>query len=139
MSATTDVAARAVGRRARVHWHVTRKTFSVKVSGQPVFYAPAVSLRDCRFLVDARLRAMFVQRPARRTVHALISGVIVGFEAAPIGGEIVKCDPFLYAGFRRADTHETVWSARDVVLHPDRRIEATGLANERERGERAST
>jgi hypothetical protein len=117
----------AIGQLVSTHWHVTKRIFSVKMSGRPVYYVPALHLVDCKFVIDKRLRAMFEARPSRRTVHALIKGKLVGYDAKPIGGELVRCHPFEAANFFRESDKRVVVEADEIVLHPDRRIEARGL------------
>jgi hypothetical protein len=117
----------AIGQRVATHWNLQKQTYSIKQSGRPVFYAPQLRLVECTFVIDHRLRAMFEAKPSRRTVHALIRGRLVGYAAATIDGELVRCNPFLFDSFVRASDQAPVISADEVVLHPDRRIEARGL------------
>jgi hypothetical protein len=119
--------AAAIGRNVSTHWNLQRHAFSVKVSGRPVFLVPALRLQNCRFVVDERLRAQFEAQPTRRTVHALIKGTLVGYDVTENDGAVVRCNPFVYRGFVRAEDEANVVSADEVTLLPNRVILARGL------------
>ena len=71
---------------------------------------------------------MFANRIQRRTVHALVRGEIVSLRAGKIeDAERVICNPFLFAGFRRASDGAPVLTAREVILDAEKRIFARGL------------
>lgn len=114
-------------RKARAHWNLHKDCYSIKGSGQPVTYAAAVTMRDCEFIIDPRLRARFEKRPQCRTVHALIKGIVESLDVTIIGGEQVRCNPFLFCSFVRGSDETKAMRAERVVLHPDKRIEAIGL------------
>jgi hypothetical protein len=78
-------------------------------------------------VIDRRLREKFEAKPSRRTVHALIKGRLVGYDDPKLGGETVRCNPFLFDSFVRASDEAVVVAAEDVFLHPNKRIEARGL------------
>ena len=118
---------------AKVHLNIpmTRKAghavYAIARSGQPVRYAQAIAMRDCRFVINARLRVAFEAKPTRRTVHALIAGTITGYDPVPDAtATTVRCNPFRYRTFVGDDEAHVV-SASTVCLFPDKRIEARGL------------
>jgi len=121
-----------IGKRALVHWNLHRNIYSVKILGMrdgkrhPMYYAAQLTLRDCSFRIDGRLRELFERRPTRRTVHAHVVGTIEALAAASIGGERVSCNPFRYRCFATSANQKAV-AAERVVLHPDKRIEAIGI------------
>jgi hypothetical protein len=117
----------AIGKTAKVHWHVTKRVYSIAVKGKVIGYVPECTLTNCNFKIDKRLRAAFVAKPSRRTVHALITGTIVSYEADCVQGETVYCNPFKFASFVRALDEREATSAETVLLHSDKRIEAIGL------------
>jgi hypothetical protein len=69
---------------------------------------------------------MFERRPTRRTVHAHVIGVIESFDIANIQGERISCNPFKYRCFATSGNQKAL-TAKRVVLHADKRIEATGV------------
>ena len=97
----------------------------------PSNYVTDLRLTNVRFVVDARLRAAFVARPSRRTVHAIIKGELVPLavpaEPEHFEGELVLCNPFVFSGFRRARDFADVAGAEEVILTADKRIYARGL------------
>jgi hypothetical protein len=116
----------ALGRRVSVHWNLHFDAYSVKVAGKPVFMVPQLTLRDCVTVVVPRLRAAFEAKPSRRTVHALIRGTLVGYNADSFGGDALHCNPFQWIGF--VDSSERVVASADlIVFHPDKKMEARGL------------
>lgn len=115
------------GRRAWVHLHVPTGRYSIKYSGQPVFYVDAVQMRACDFHLSEPLRRKFEQNPNRRTVHAHVVGEIVAFAAPEIAGERVSCNPFKMRGFVRLSDGAAAVSADEAVLYPGGRIEARGI------------
>jgi len=114
---------------AKVHWHITKKMYSVSVRGKVVAYVPEIALAQAVFHVDQRLRTKFEARPSRRTVHALVRGQIVTYAAPPTGmAASILCNPFLYRGFVRATDLAVAQTADLVLLSADRSMEAYGLA-----------
>jgi hypothetical protein len=109
----------ASGKLCHVHWHVTRRIYSVKESGHPVYYVPELTMRDVVFHVDDRLRAMFEARTSRRTVHALVKGRIISPVAETFEGRHIRCNPFAFRGFRYDDNQEA-HKAERLALHRDR-------------------
>ena len=110
------------------HWNLHKQTYSVKEGRAPVYYAASLHLRNCTFIVDARLRALFEAHPNRRTVHALVRGELVSTDAPMIeNGERVRCNPFHFAGFRRAADDALVTHAEEIALYADKTIAAKGL------------
>jgi hypothetical protein len=108
-----------------VHWHVSKKIFSVKESGHPVYYVPELTMEDVTFHVDPRLRAMFEAKPSRRTVHAVVKGRIVSRVAEAIAGRTVACNPFAFSGFRFEDDGLPAHRAQRLALRADRRLVAS--------------
>lgn len=124
----TKAAAEPRERRAKVHLHVPTGRYSISYSGERVSYVDAVLMRDVEFIVDQRLRAKFEAYPNRRTVHALVKGVIISTTPpSQIGGERVRCNPFLYRGFVRAADEVRAVRAEQLLLLPGGRMEAIGL------------
>jgi hypothetical protein len=126
-----------VGEKVRVHWHVTARIYSIearvrrdgKSNRRVVGYAPCLTLDDAAFRIDAYNLRKFQERPSRRTVHALVVGVIVSFDAVTQNGETVLCRPHVFhdGTFRRACDLRIARSASRIILHGDKRIEAIGL------------
>lgn len=117
----------AVGQRVSTHWNLQKLIYSIKAGSAPVFYAPSARLTRCSFVIDKRLREKFESRMTCRTVHALIKGNLIGYDATAVNGEIVRCNPFRYSTFVRASDEVAVYHASEIVLHPDKTIEAIGL------------
>jgi hypothetical protein len=117
----------ATGQLVTTHWNLHKQIYSVKRGSDHVYYTPQLVLSDCVFIIDKRLREKFNAKRSRRTVHALIKGRLVSYDAKSINGETVRCNPFLFESFVRASDEKKVIAADQVVLHYDKRIEARGL------------
>jgi hypothetical protein len=117
----------ATGQIVTTHWNLHKQIYSVKRGKDPVYYTPQLVLSDCVFIIDKRLREKFTAKRSRRTVHALIKGRLVSYDAQGIDGETVRCNPFLFDSFVRASDKKKVVAADKIVLHRDKRIEARGL------------
>jgi hypothetical protein len=114
-------------RRAWVHLNLFNGRFSIKYSGQPVFYADAVHMRNCEFHINPRLRAQFDAKPSRRLVHSHVIGEIISLEPVTLPDATrISCNPFKYTAFVEPESLAKVIAAEEVVLQ-DRQIFASGV------------
>jgi len=122
----------AATRKAKVHLviqngHPFCGYYAIKFSGHDMVYAKACRLTDCQLQIDKRLREAFETNPSRRTVHAHIVGYLTALNDLPIGGERVRCNPFLFSRFVRAADETTAIAAQTIALHENHTIYANGL------------
>lgn len=109
-----------------MHLHLPTGRYSLKIGSLPIFYADAVTLRDCTFHLDERLRRKFEARPARRTVNSHVVGVIESFDVFGTATEPISCSPFRYRGFAAQHMYRAI-SAQRVELTRHGKIFAAGL------------
>lgn len=123
--------------RVQVYRNLTRQCWSIrnKQTRRVIHHAPAVLLKDCRFVVSAAGRER-VRRERRKYVHAWVEGELIGtgqFRVAD--GDVASGDadsylnpyrpsalapvgynPYRDDAFMRRDTHTPVEAAEWVVL-----------------------
>lgn len=122
----------AVGKPVKVHWHITKRLYSIasRSTGKVIGYAPACELADVKFHIDPRLQRAFKANPRRRTVHALVKGTLVSCDPQPVDGDRVLCNPFRFDTFVRHVDFTPVWKAEHLALYADRRMIAIGVVSD---------
>jgi hypothetical protein len=126
-SVLTEKRAIDYAKPVEVYWNLHKGGWSIRQGGKVCGHFVTVRLRDCTFVINARLRAMFDAKRSRRTVHAWVKGYLVQENADTIGGETVRYNPFEHTAFTRVSDSSRVDTAQEVYLHENRRIEARGF------------
>lgn len=113
--------------KATVHWNLHKGGYSIKFPGQPMQYAASVVMENAEFVVVPSLLRKFELSPNRRTVHAHVRGTIVSYSDEPINGEHIRCNPFEFNCFVRANDQKKAVSCGKIALHANRFMEALDL------------
>lgn len=81
-----------------VHYHLVRRTWSVREAGRVVGYVPAIALRNVQFVVSAAGVARTLARRQREAV-AYARGVRAESGPVPAGAVRVRFNPYVAAAF----------------------------------------
>lgn len=76
-----------------VHWHLRRRSWSIREGGRVVGYVPAIALRDVQFVVSAA-GCTRVRLRQQREVVAHARGTLAESGPVPLDAQRVRFDPY---------------------------------------------
>ncbi|WP_175543978.1 MULTISPECIES: hypothetical protein [Methylobacterium] len=85
-----------------IHWHLVRRTWSIREAGRVVGYVSALALRDVRFVVSAAGVAR-IRRRGQREVVAYARGALTESRPVTDSAQRVHFNPYVAAAFLLPD------------------------------------